>query len=211
MAHDNYDKFYTWNKGTLILDPGIFAWDEPHLEICDQPVPFANALDKIADRKFSKSCDYPARLLSFKHSPAPPSVLEKCETIVPGRSYCCPPYAMPSNWRMDYLPMDYSRDSLGQEVDDMNNNAAMSPEIFEYYIAVRKIGEETQAQAAPVVELVTDDARAAYKFLRAEMVHAGEAVPPVVEPARKTVRHWPLASVGIGIAVGLFLGKKFAR
>lgn len=220
MAHDNYDKFYTWDKGTLILDPGVFAWDEPHLEICDQPVPFANAFDKIADDKYSKACDYPARLLSTKHSPAPPSVLEKCETIMPGRSYCCPPYAMPQNWRMDYLPMDYNPASLGQDVDYMSQET-MSTEVMDYCIAARKYAEELAERTAPAVaETMTDEARAVYKILSEEMENAEvateEIVPPVVktvdqavEPARTVVRRWPLASLCIGIFVGLIVGDKF--
>jgi ElaB/YqjD/DUF883 family membrane-anchored ribosome-binding protein len=128
MAHDNYDKFYTWDKGTLILDPGVFAWDEPHVQVCDRAVPFANALDKIADPEMSKICDYPARLLSTKHSPAPAHVLDQCETVVPGRAYCCPPYVMPRNWRMDYLTMDYNPTSLGQEEEDMESGIFAAPQ-----------------------------------------------------------------------------------
>ena len=241
MAHDNYDKFYTWDKGTLILDPGVFAWDEPHLRICDQPIPFANAFDKIADDKFSKSCDYPARLLSYKHTPAPATVLSKCETIVPGRSYCCPPYAMPENWRMDYLPMDYNPASLGSEVDYMTQeNLTMSPEIMDYVRAARKYAEEVAAGQAPAVNVVTEEADAIYKFLSSELERAGvvaedtaatvvktveqsveevpEIVPPIVktadevaEPARETVRRWPLASIGFGIAMGMIAGHLLAR
>lgn len=229
MAHDNYDKFYTWDKGTLILDPGVFAWDEPHLKVCDQAIPFANALDKIADQKFSKACDYPARLLSTKHSNAPANVLEKCETVSPGRSYCCPPYAMPPNWRMDYLTMDANPDSLGQVED--NDPQAMSPEILEYYEMARKFGQEVEGEISPIVQTISEEAGDAYRLLEKELAlleedfvpppivnGTSEIVPQVVktadeaiETARAPVRRWPLVSLGLGIAAGLIVGKMIAR
>jgi len=213
MAHDNYDKFYTWDKGTLILDPGVFAWDEPHLSVCDQPIPYANAFDKIADEKFSKSCDYPAKLLSFKHSSAPANVLEKCETVSPGRSYCCPPYAMPRNWRMDYLTMDANPDSLGQVEDN-------GPEVFDYYEMARKFGQEVEGEVSPVVQTMSDEAQAAYQILEKELTLLEEDFTPpavvktvdsAVDPARGPVRRWPLFSLGLGIAAGLIVGKMIAK
>jgi len=216
MAHDNYDKFYTWDKGTLILDPGVFAWDEPHVPVCNQALPFANVFDKIADEKFANACDKPARLLSTLHSPAPAEVLARCETVEPGRAYCCPPYVMPKNWRMDYLTMDYCPTSLGQEEEIMNGNGnGICTDAEIYYAEAMLIGQEVQSQPDMVIEELTDDARAVYKTIDEELQQIApvvdDVVAPVVEPTRQTVRKWPLVSLGLGVAAGLIVGKMLTR
>jgi len=191
MAHDNYHQFYTWNKGTLILDPGVFAWDEPHMRICKEPRPYANALDRIADtRKMSARCRLPDRLLSFKHSPAPASVLAKCDTIKPGRAYCCPPYAMPRNWRKDLLPMGSDNGTLREEADLFAEEA-------------RQIGAEVEAGIAPVADEVSADAQALIDEVEAGM-------GPVTVEARERIRRWPLVSVGFGLLAGAVIGKWMA-
>jgi ElaB/YqjD/DUF883 family membrane-anchored ribosome-binding protein len=239
MAHDNYNRFYTWDKGTLILDPGIFAWDEPHLEICDQPVAHANRFDHLARPDLTQLCRYPDRLLAMKHIPAPISVRQKCDTLEPGEAYCCPPYAMPDDWRVDFMPM-------GQEEDPMangngNGNGLLAQEAQMFYVEARQIGSDVQSGVQPVAMELSDEAQALYVALRKELgvvgsdiaitmtpvirdveaevgpvlreIEAGAA--PVVEPAvqetRETVRKWPLLSLGLGVAGGFVIGKMLAK
>jgi hypothetical protein len=220
MAHDNYDKFYTWDKGTLILDPGIFAWDEPHLQVCDQPLAHANAFDHLARPDLSKWCHEPARLLAMDHLHAPRSVRAKCDTLEPGQSYCCPHYAMPENWRVDYMPI-----GMGQE--DTKNGNLMS-EADMYALRARKIADNVRARVEPAAEAMSDEAIALYKFLRGEVglvarevevtaeqaedvVEEAPVVGPAVHETRKAVRKWPIVSIGLGIAGGLLLGKMLRR
>ena len=33
-----------------------------------------------------------------------------------GRSYCCPPYVMPSDWRVDYLPLGDDAATAAQQI-----------------------------------------------------------------------------------------------
>jgi len=105
MAHDNYDKFYTWNGGTLVLDPGVFTFGEPQIQMCDRIPVHATGLDRVLDPYEQQFCAKPMRFMSTKHAPVPVDVAARCDTIVPGRSYCCPPYMMPSDWRVDYMPL----------------------------------------------------------------------------------------------------------
>ena len=105
MAHDNYHQFYTWNGGTLVLDPGVFAFDEPHLRMCNRIPVQATGLDRVIDPYEQKYCAKPMELMSAAHAPIPIEAAKRCDTIVAGRSYCCPPYEMPSDWRVDYLPL----------------------------------------------------------------------------------------------------------
>lgn len=110
MAHDNYDKFYTWNGGTLVLDPGVFAYDEPHLRMCYRTPVQATGLDRVIDPFEQRFCAKPMEMMSPKHAPVPIATAARCDTIIPGRSYCCPPYIMPNDWRVDYR-------ALGNEGD----------------------------------------------------------------------------------------------
>jgi hypothetical protein len=105
MAHDNYHQFYTWNGGTLVLDPGVFAFDEPHLRMCHRVPVQATGIDRVVDPYEQKYCAKPMRLMSAAHAQIPIEAAKRCDTIVAGRSYCCPPYEMPSDWRVDYLPL----------------------------------------------------------------------------------------------------------
>jgi len=105
MAHDNYDKFYTWNGGTLVLDPGVFAFDEPTLEMCQREPVHATGIDRVLDPFQQKFCAKPMEFMSSRHAPIPIEVAKRCDTIIAGRSYCCPPYTMPSDWRVDSLPL----------------------------------------------------------------------------------------------------------
>lgn len=116
MAHDNYDKFYTWNGGTLVLDPGVFAFDEPHLEMCNREPVHATAIDRILDPFQQKFCAKPMEFMSSKHASIPIEAAKRCDTIVAGQSYCCPPYVMPEDWRVDYqsLGTDASVDATAE-------------------------------------------------------------------------------------------------
>ncbi|MHC4298905.1 MAG: hypothetical protein ACYS7Y_16630 [Planctomycetota bacterium] len=102
MAHDNYDSFYTWNGGTLVLDPGVFAYDEPHLRMCHRTPVQATGLDRVIDPLEQRYCAKPMEMMSSKHASIPIETAARCDTIIPGRSYCCSPYVMPNDWRVDY-------------------------------------------------------------------------------------------------------------
>ena len=115
MAHDNYDNFYTWNGGTLVLDPGVFAYDTPDLRMCNRVPVQATALDRIVDPLEQRYCAKPMEMMSQKHAPVPIATAARCDTIIPGRSYCCPPYVMPNNWRVDYLPLG-TEDELDEAI-----------------------------------------------------------------------------------------------
>lgn len=115
MAHDNYHRFYTWNGGTLVLDPGVFAYDEPHLRMCHRVPVQATGIDRIVDPYEQKYCAKPMQLMSAAHAPISIEAAKRCDTLVAGRSYCCPPYEMPSDWRVDYLP-------LGDEAQQPSND-----------------------------------------------------------------------------------------
>jgi hypothetical protein len=116
MAHDNYHDFYTWNGGTLVLDPGVFAWDEPHLRMCNRVPVHATGLDRVFDPFEEQFCAKPMRLMSSKHRQLPIAAAARCDTMVPGRSYCCPPYVMPSDWRVDYLPLGNDAEAAAQQI-----------------------------------------------------------------------------------------------
>lgn len=119
MAHDNYHRFYTWNGGTLVLDPGVFAYDEPHLRMCNRVPVQATGIDRIVDPYEQKYCAKPMHLMSAAHAPIPIEAAKRCDTLVAGRSYCCPPYEMPSDWRVDYRPLGDDADVTTQQpVDD---------------------------------------------------------------------------------------------
>lgn len=115
MAYDNYDKFYTWNGGTLVLDPGVFAYDEPHVQMCNSIPVHATGLDRVLDPYEQRFCAKPMSFMSTKHAPVPIDVAARCDTIVPGRSYCCPPYMMPNNWRVDYQPLGDDVEASAQQ------------------------------------------------------------------------------------------------
>jgi hypothetical protein len=117
MAHDNYHQFYTWNGGTLVLDPGVFAYDEPHLRMCHRVPVQATGIDRVVDPYEQRYCAKPMRFMSAAHAQIPIEAAKRCDTIVAGRSYCCPPYEMPSDWRVDYLPLGYEA-ATEQLVDD---------------------------------------------------------------------------------------------
>jgi hypothetical protein len=112
--HDNYDKFYTWSGGTLVLDPGVFAYDEPTLEMCQREPVHATALDRIVDPDQQRFCAKPMEFMSPVHAPMPIETAQNCDTIIPGRSYCCPPYVMPNDWRVDYLPLGNDAEAEAQ-------------------------------------------------------------------------------------------------
>jgi len=221
MAHDNYGKWYTWDKSTLILDPGVFAWDEPHLsDVCQQTLPYANAFDRMADPVNSRKCRKPARLVSFKHSSVPAKVLKKCETVVPGEAYCCPQYVMPENWQFDYMPM-------GQEEDMQSVNGALTQEAQVFMVEARKIGEQIEGGVAPVAVEMSAEAQALYEAFLKEVGIAAQDVQVTVAPVVKQVRHdivdpavdetrttvqkWPLMSLGLGIAGGLLVGRMLGK
>lgn len=113
MAHDNYDTFYTWNGGTLVLDPGVFAFDEPHLRMCNRVPVQATAFDRLVDPLEERYCAKPMELMSTKHAPVPIATAARCDTITPGRSYCCPPYVMPNDWRVDYQALGAEEELVG--------------------------------------------------------------------------------------------------
>lgn len=121
MAHDNYGSFYTWNGATLVLDPGVFAYDEPHLRMCHRTPVQATGLDRVIDPLEQKYCAKPMEMMSPKHAPIPIATAARCDTIIPGRSYCCPPYIMPNDWRVDYLP-------LGSDVENGAEEAIQAAE-----------------------------------------------------------------------------------
>ena len=141
MAHDNYDKFYTWDGGTLVLDPGVFAFAEPRLERCNR-VPFnATGLDRVFDSEEQKFCAKPMRLMSSKHRPLSLAATQRCDTIIPGRSYCCPPYVMPTDWRVDYLPLGDDAASAASQIVEGATEAAEG--------AVREVGIMVEEVSAP--------------------------------------------------------------
>jgi hypothetical protein len=214
-----YDKNHEWQGATLVLDPGVFTYDEPHVYMGQDPPGYATATSCMYRKDLQDQyCRAPARLLSFDHANAPAVVTDKCDTISVGSAYCCPQYSMPRNWRVDFLP-------LGQEEDAMEDQSLFSD--AEIYAAdARLVAGKLQMEAQPVLEEFTADAQEVYIELSKEFattasnvsqqvaVVAQQATPIVTETTedmRAKIRKHPLLALGFGIAAGAMVARWVSR
>jgi hypothetical protein len=161
------------------------------------------------------SCRDPAKMIAFDHGSAPIEVLDKCDTIEPGSGYCCPQYAMPRNWRTDFLP-------LGQE--------DIMPDVIDQgYLEEAQLYEADARLAAgkwqEAPEAFTDEAQEVYDYIvkygniaatkvgtatTTAAVQVAKTVDPAVESTRTGIRKHPLLAVGLGIVAGAIIARWFA-
>lgn len=216
----SYYKNHEWSEGTLVLDPGVFTFDEPHVYMGKDPPAHARATSCMYRNDLQKTrCRAPARLLALAHGDAPAVVKDKCDTIGVDSGYCCPPFAAPRNWRVDFLP-------LGQEEGSMLPDDSLFADAEIYAADARLVAGKLQMEAQPVLEEFTADAQEVYHELSkefavatsdvsqqasilaqstvAQVTSAATAVP---EDMRTKIRKHPLLALGVGIAAGALVAK----
>ena len=219
MGHGKYDRDYEWDGSTLVLDPGVFTFDEPHVYMGQDPPGYAGALNCLYRSDLQdRYCRAPDKLLALDHGDAPAIVKEKCDTIGVDAGYCCPQYAMPRNWRVDFLP-------LGQE-DAMPYDELLTADADLYAADARLVAGRLQMEAQPVLEEFTSDAQVIYDELSKQFVitasdvsiaaqQAAAQVSPVAtvaaEGTREKIRKHPLLALGIGIAAGAVVARMVSR
>lgn len=231
-------RVYEWEGGTLVLNPGEFTFDEPHVYMGQDPPGYARATSCMYRSDLqSRSCRSPAKLLALDHGDAPIAVKDKCDTLDVSAGYCCPPYAMPRNWRTDFLPM-------GQEDAVTNSDSQEYIDEIQLYAADARIAAGKLIGTTPIVEDFTSDAEEVYDYLvkygnlaaaevgtaavrvgkaasevAAEVgtaattaaVGVTKATAPAVEDTRTGIRKHPLIAVGLGIAAGALVARWISR
>jgi len=224
MAYCTKDKYlrnHEWKGGTLVLDPGVFTFDEPHVYMVNNPPGYATGIDCLYRNDLQKKCEFPARLLATNHYDAPASVKAKCDTLNFDEGYCCPPYAMPKNWRMDFLPMGQE-----EEVPVINEAADIIDDAELYAADARIIAGKIQLQTEPVLDEFTNEAQYVYDHISKEVnvtasqvgqqasdlanQAAKQVVPVATEAAQTTrtgIRKYPLLSLGLGVFTGALIAK----
>jgi hypothetical protein len=214
---DDMDRIYEWQGGTLVLDPGVFTFDEPHVYMGQDPPGYARATSCMYRPDLqSRSCRAPAKLLAMDHGNAPMAVKDKCDTLDVNAGYCCPPYAMPRNWRADFLPM-------GQEETMPDFTDQDYTEEAQIYEADARLAAG-KLQEAP--EAFTTDAQEVYDYIVkygniaatevgtaavAAAVQVEKATAPAVADARTGIRRHPLLAVGLGIFGGALVARWFSK
>jgi ElaB/YqjD/DUF883 family membrane-anchored ribosome-binding protein len=159
-----------------------------------------------------KRCRAPAKLLAISHGDAPAIVKEKCDSQSVGEGYCCPPFAVPRNWRVDFLP-------LGQEEDSVMNEDSLFAEAEIYAADARLVAGKLQMEAQPALEEFTSEAQEVYDEISKAVWTAGPVVvqqvtPVITETAddmRSSIRKHPLLALGVGIAAGALVAKMVSR
>jgi hypothetical protein len=210
-------RMYEWEGGTLVLNPGEFTFDEPHVDMRRDPPGYARATSCMYRPDLqSRLCRDPARLLALDHGSAPLAVKDKCDTLDVNTGYCCPPYAMPRNWRTDFLP-------LGQE-DAMPN--ATDQELLDEVQLYEADARLAAAKWQEAPETFTTDAQEVYDYIvkygnlaatnvgtavTTAAVQAEKAVTPAVEDTRTGIRKHPLLAVGLGIVAGALVARWIVR
>lgn len=214
------DPVYEWEGGTLVLNPGEFTFDEPHVYMGQDPPGYARATSCMYRPDLqNRSCRDPAQLLALDHGGAPIAVKDKCDTIGVNSGYCCPPYAMPRNWRTDFLPM-------GQEDAMPDQDSQEYIDEIQLYAADARIAAGKLMGTTPVVEDFTSDAQAIYEYLvkygdiaatevgtaaTTAAVQVVKATDPAVEDTRAGIRKHPLIAVGLGIGAGALIARWFSK
>ena len=217
--NNNYDKNHEWDGGTLILDPGVFTFDEPHVYMDNDPPGYATGIDCLYRNDLQQRCESPAKLLATNHYQAPASVKAKCDTLSFDEGYCCPPYAMPSNWRVDYL-------SMGEDEEGtMPTSEEIAAEAELYAAEARVIAGKIQLEAQPTLDEFTVDAADVYASLSTEVNAAAmqvdtatrqaatqiaPAATEVKETMREKIRKHPLLALGLGVVAGAVVAKAFS-
>ena len=215
----SYHKNHEWSEGTLVLDPGVFTFDEPHVYMGQDPPAYARATSCMYRNDLQQRCRAPAKLLAISHGDAPDVVKDKCDTQSIGEGYCCPPFAAPRNWRVDFLP-------LGQEEDSMLPDDSLFADAEIYAADARLLAGKLQMEAQPVLEEFTADAQEVYYELAKEftvtvsdvsqqaailaqkaVAQATSAATAVPEDMRTKIRKHPLLALGVGIAAGALVAK----
>lgn len=219
------DRVYEWEGGTLVLNPGEFTFDEPHVYMGNDPPGYARATSCMYRPDLqSQSCPSPQKLLAMDHGSAPISVLNKCDTISPDEGYCCPPYAMPRNWRMDFLPM-----GMGQEdnVADITGFDATFVEDAQLYEADARIAAgKLMAGTEAGVEEFSADAQDVYNYLvkygniaatdvgtatTTAAIQVAKATAPAIQTTQVGIQKHPFLAVGLGIVAGALVARWISR
>lgn len=208
-----YYKNHEWQGATLVLDPGVFTYDEPHVYMGQDPPGYARSTSCMYRNDLQRTrCRYPDKLLAIDHADAPAIVKEKCDTIGLDTGYCCPRYAMPRNWRVDFLP-------LGQEENMMPYDESLLADAELYAADARLVAGKLQMEAQPVLEEFTADAQEVYYELSKEFAIAASDVSQQVTPVaaaategtREKIRKHPLLALGLGIAAGAVVAKLVSK
>jgi hypothetical protein len=222
--HGSLGRVYEWEGGTLVLNPGEFTFDEPHVDMSQDPPGYARGTSCMYRPDLQKrSCRSPARLLAMDHGDAPLVVKDKCDALDVNAGYCCPPYAVPRNWRVDFLPMgqedampDFSDQEYMSEVQIYEADARLAagqlqeaPEAFtteaqEVYDYIVKYGNIAATEVGTAAVNVGQQAQKA-------AINVAEAATPVVEDTRTGIRKHPLMAVGIGIIAGAIVARWLSR
>jgi ElaB/YqjD/DUF883 family membrane-anchored ribosome-binding protein len=216
MGHERVDglgRVYEWEGGTLVLNPGEFAFDEPHVYMNQDPPGYARATSCMYRPDLQKrSCRSPSKLLALDHGDAPQAVKDKCDTIGVNSGYCCPPYAMPRNWRTDFLPM--GQEDVMPGVTDQEYMDEVQIYEADARLAAGKL------QEAP--EAFTSDAQEVYEYIvkygniaatevgtaaTTAAMQVVKATEPAVEDTRTGIRKHPLLAVGFGIVAGAVVAR----
>lgn len=218
---DKYRRVYEWNGGTLVLDPGVFTFDEPHVYMHKDPPGYATHIDCMYRGDLQKKCESPARVLAISHHDAPASVKAKCDTMLFDEGYCCPPYAMPRNWRTDFISMGQE-----EEVPVINDQTEIFDDASLYAADARLVAGKMQLESEPVLEEFDANAQYVYDYIAKELTltaaqieqtatdvaqQAAKQVVPAtteaVETTRTGIRKYPLLSLGLGVLGGLILAR----
>lgn len=220
MGHErigNLGRIYEWEGGTLVLNPGEFTFDEPHVYMDQDPPGYARGTSCMYRPDLqSRSCRSPARLLALDHGDAPQVVKDKCDTLDVNSGYCCPPYAMPRNWRTDFLPMG-QEEAMPEFADEF-----YADDVQLYAADARLAAGKLQVEP----EAFTSDAQEIYEYLvkygniaateigtaaTTAAVGVAKAAAPAVEDTRTGIRKHPLIAVGLGIVVGAVVARVFSK
>lgn len=209
-------RIYEWEGGTLVLNPGEFAFDEPHVSMRRDPPGYARATSCMYRPDLQKRlCRSPSKLLAMDHGDAPQIVKDKCDTIGVNSGYCCPPYAMPRNWRTDFLPM-------GQEDAVPNSDSQEYIDEIQLYAADARIAAGKLMGTTQVVEDFTSDAQEVYDYIvkygnlaatevgtatTTAAIGVAKATTPAVEDTRISIQKHPLLAVGLGIVAGAVVAR----
>ena len=208
---------YEWQGGTLVLDPGVFTFDEPHVYMDQDPPGYARATSCMYRPDLqSRSCRMPAKLLALDHGNAPMAVKDKCDTLDVNAGYCCPPYAMPRNWRTDFLPL--GQEETMPEFADQEYMEEVQLYEADARLAAGKLQETPEAfttEAQEVYDYIVKYGNiAATEVGTAAMtaaVQVEKATAPAVANTRTGIRNHPLLAVGLGIVAGAFVARWFSK
>lgn len=221
---DEMDRSYEWQGGTLVLDAGLFTFDEPHVYMGQDPPGYARGTSCMYRPDLqSRSCRAPARLLALDHGNAPMAVKDKCDTLDVNEGYCCPPFAVPRNWRTDFLPLgqeetmpDYTDQEYMDEIQLYEADARLAagklqeaPEAFtteaqEVYDYIVKYDNIAATEVGTAVVGAGQQAQAA-------AVSVAKAAAPAVADTRTGIRRHPLLAVGLGVVTGALVARWISK